>query len=141
MAGSAERTMEPRREPVDYRTLEQLRALSAEADPELLDLLLRDFLDATPGFLAGLEEQAGKGQWREVARVAHSLAGSAGTVGAEELRRLARAVEVAVDAGREAEARAGLAALAPAFARARGLLETWRAGVSAPPPPGRPERA
>lgn len=124
--------MEPRHEPVDYRTLDGLRALAVEADAGLVDAVLGDFLEGTPGRLEALAQHAARGAWAEAARGAHALAGSAGTVGAEELRRLARALEVALDAGRTDDAAGPLSALGAAFARARPLLEAWRAGAAAP---------
>lgn len=114
-------------EVVDTALLARLRALQGEGQPDLVSELIGDFLAETPALLDRLRVLAHAGEAREVARLAHGLAGASAALGALQLARCCYALE-------EAALAPGLSALAPqvdalvaAYARAGEALELERA--------------
>ena len=64
-----------------------------EGDEELFREVLSEFIESTTGLVAELQAAAAGGDFAAAKRLAHSLKGSAATVGASELRNIAAAIE------------------------------------------------
>jgi HPt (histidine-containing phosphotransfer) domain-containing protein len=87
-----------RPEPVlDSKVLDRLRQLTAPGEPDVLVAVLHLFLQEVPRRLATLRAAWAAGDAAEVLKVAHSLKGSAGNVGAQALFSVCRQLD---DAGR-----------------------------------------
>jgi HPt (histidine-containing phosphotransfer) domain-containing protein len=82
---------------LDAKTLEGLRMLEEATGTTLLADLTRTFRDDTPKRVAGLRDALEKGDADGLKRIAHSLRGSAGALGALELFAAATELERAVD--------------------------------------------
>jgi HPt (histidine-containing phosphotransfer) domain-containing protein len=78
---------------IDVEAIQQLIGLAGEAQPELIDELLDLFDSNTREVLPRLRELVAAGGSVEAARLAHSLAGSASTVGAIGFAATARQIE------------------------------------------------
>jgi two-component system sensor histidine kinase/response regulator len=113
---------------LDETVLEKLEKLA----PELAAEVIAIYLDDTPRQLAALRDAARAGDAAAVARVAHQLRGSAATMGTGELQGLCAELEARGEAGSLDGTNELLAAVAPAFERARSALEAWRAGAAQP---------
>lgn len=109
----------------DEATLRRLHEdLGAEAD--VTADIVRTFLQSAEDLLREAREGVERSDARVVARVAHTLKSSAGTLGAMRLSELARDLETSLAGGGHAT-REAVDALAEEFARARGPMEAWRA--------------
>lgn len=82
---------------LDAKTLEGLRMLEEATGTTLLADLTRTFRDDTPKRVAGLRDALQKGDADALKRIAHSLRGSAGALGALQLFAAATELERAVD--------------------------------------------
>jgi HPt (histidine-containing phosphotransfer) domain-containing protein len=100
--------------------------------PELAAEVIAMYLDDTPRQLAALQDAVRAGDAAAVARVAHQLRGSAATMGARELQGLCAELEARGGAGNLGGMDELLAAVGPAFERARATLEAWHA-TAVPP--------
>lgn len=80
---------------LDSGRLEDLQASMGDDFTELIDV----FLQSATELVDGLRDAAGSGDARAVFRAAHTLKSSASNVGAIELSRLARRLEVAAKVG------------------------------------------
>lgn len=85
--------------------------------------LLERFWRSHQGTAESMRGDAVAGNWSDAARRAHTLRGSAASVGAEELRQAAEALEHAV--GHERAAPAEMAALFPVLGRVMAGLEEF----------------
>ena len=83
---------------------------------DLYRRVLRGFLDANRGFVAGLQAMAAQARWGEAERAVHDLRGLAGTIGA-------RALQAEVAALRQAVALHEAQALSEPLARTEAKLE------------------
>jgi two-component system, sensor histidine kinase and response regulator len=111
-------------EPLNRSVLEGLRELQEEGEPNLLDELIEMFFDDVPSQLEALQEAMKAGDAHFVERVAHTLKGSCGNIGA--LRMVAICAELqdigaSKDLSRAPEL---LGHLKAEFERARPALET-----------------
>jgi HPt (histidine-containing phosphotransfer) domain-containing protein len=70
---------------LDRAVTNTLRALTAPGEPDVLAEVLNLFLDEVPGRMIRLRNAWAAGNIEEVHRVAHSLKGSAGNIGARRL--------------------------------------------------------
>lgn len=84
--------------PVDSAALDELRQYG-EADPSIVDELVTMFLDGAEQHLASMQEAMRGGDTDSLARVAHTLKGSAGTLGARPLAGLCAELESGARAG------------------------------------------
>ncbi|HLL40933.1 MAG TPA: response regulator, partial [Rubrobacteraceae bacterium] len=73
---------------VDYSVLESLRELQGEGEPDILEELVGMFLDDAPSQLETLKEAAEKGDTQSIERLAHTLKGSCGNMGAVRMEAL-----------------------------------------------------
>jgi len=79
----------------DCRALHQ----GLSGDRELIAEILDTYRKRLPPQLAALKARAAEGEFREVARLAHGLKGSSGSVGALRLHHLLQSLEAAAAAG------------------------------------------
>lgn len=94
-------------------------------NPDMLRDLLTEFCDVTRETVAAIESAAATGDAYEAGALAHRLAGSAATAGAQELAEAGRRIEAAGDAGDTEAIRRQLHALKDAMAR---VIEEIAAG-------------
>lgn len=78
---------------LDPAPLRSLRALEAVGGPGLADEVVGAFLESVPQSLAALREAAARGDSASLERVAHSLRGSCGIVGARRMAERAATIE------------------------------------------------
>lgn len=83
----------PKRPDVDTAAIRQLRGLAGESGGDLVDELIELFGSNTVKLLSDLRNLAGQSDSTLAARLAHSLAGSASTVGATGIADQARLIE------------------------------------------------
>jgi HPt (histidine-containing phosphotransfer) domain-containing protein len=107
--------------------IDALHALTA-ADPAMLDELLDDHVSESARLQAALREAHARGD-RDAARAsAHSIRGSAATLGAREVAAIAADIEQAILSGRAlAETTDYIAELDGALVRARAAFADVRA--------------
>jgi HPt (histidine-containing phosphotransfer) domain-containing protein len=84
---------------LDAKTLEGLRMLAEATGTDLLADLAKTFREDTPKRIAALREALRAGDADGVKRVAHSLRGSAGALGATHLFAVASELERAAEHG------------------------------------------
>jgi len=104
--------------PVDRNILAKLR----EALGEALDKAIQPFLEDTPGYLAELDEALFNNDLASMRRLAHSIKGSAGNLGALNLATLARQIEERTQDGFLPEGEDALEALKAEFFLVRKVL-------------------
>lgn len=80
---------------LDMEVVEELLSLTGDEDPELLLDLIGMFLDDAPDKLQKLEAAFETGDMQELARIAHSLKGSAGNLGVIMLQEDCDTLQVA----------------------------------------------
>lgn len=83
----------PARPTIDLRAIDQLLELSGDEDTGLLDEVIGVFAANAPDSVRRIREALTAGQLREASRHAHTLAGSALTLGASDVVALARRIE------------------------------------------------
>jgi two-component system, sensor histidine kinase and response regulator len=112
-------------EPLDRSVLEGLRELQEEGEPNLLDELIEMFFDDVPSSqLEALQEAMKAGDAHFVERVAHTLKGSCGNIGALRMAAICAELQdigASKDLSRAPEL---LEHLKAEFERARPALET-----------------
>lgn len=86
-------------DPLDARTLRQLKDLGGDDDPDFLPSVLQSFLSHLGTAVADLDAAVARHDAAAVKRAAHSLKGGAGNVGAKTLATLCAAVEHVALAG------------------------------------------
>jgi len=82
--------MDPRRETFDHQTVWNDFAAEADMIIEVIDLLVRDLPISVKALLAG----AKSGDLTAVGRAAHKVVGAAGTMAADPICELGRAIEL-----------------------------------------------
>lgn len=78
---------------VDPAALAKLRAVQMEGEPDLVALVVGEFLRLVPGRLERLRQAAAKGDVHALEQEAHALKGSCGMLGAGTMRSLAEQLE------------------------------------------------
>ncbi|MEO6994067.1 MAG: PAS domain S-box protein [Lacunisphaera sp.] len=101
----------------------QLRGLPGRGHPTLLEEVAEIFLRETPDTLSTLRQLADRQEFVETARLAHRLAGSAASIGGQQMQAAAQAVESAAGRGVTSELAAALAKLDREGQRVRSELE------------------
>lgn len=109
--------------PVDPETLQMLADLQEPGEPDILRELITLFLRDTPERLEALRQAHASADEASAARAAHSIKGSAGSLGALELQAHASAAEAAARRGDAEAITSALAALDHEFALVRQQLE------------------
>ncbi len=78
---------------LDPRVIESLRQLTPPGEPDVLKEVLKLFLEDVPGRLARLRAAREAGNAVELQRVAHSLKGSSGNIGANAMLAVCRLLD------------------------------------------------
>ncbi len=113
-------------DPLDRAVLESLRELGG---PEMLSELAEMFFEDTSSGLATLKETAGTGEAETVERVAHTLKGSAGNMGAKRMATICDALQEIGAAGDLSRAPELIWRLEEEFGRVRPALAAETANV------------
>ena len=102
--------------------IQALRDLSPEGDSEFLKELITIYIADTPKQIAQLEEALARGDAAVATRAAHTVKGSSGNFGADDLTGIAREAENAAKAGDLASAARLLPLLKMHFERVQAAL-------------------
>jgi HPt (histidine-containing phosphotransfer) domain-containing protein len=113
-------------EAVDVSSLLMLRQLQRPGQPDAVGRIVARFLEETGERIATLHAAVAANNPRLIERAAHALKGSAGTVGAHEIRDLALQLEELGQHGRTTGAAELVTALDQSFARAQPVFEALR---------------
>ncbi|HWY72463.1 MAG TPA: response regulator [Burkholderiaceae bacterium] len=106
---------------LDQSRLNTLRSMKS-AGPDLVERVVRLFLETTPGIMAKLGSAALSGDAQEIGRAAHTLRGSGRELGALRFAQLCEDVEILVRTGKVIEASSILPELEREYEWARRLL-------------------
>ena len=93
----------PEEDVLDRALLESMRLLPGRHGPSLLPELITVYLEQEPVRAAQLPAFAVRHEWDELARAAHTIAGSCSTFGAKALQASALALEASVRSGDRAD--------------------------------------
>ncbi len=96
-----------------------------EEDQELVEFMVKTFLQEVPGKWEALRKVVEKKDWGRAERLAHNLKGSAATVGAEALRGAAQDLEEALREGSHGESAALLDVLENQISRLMRTLKEF----------------
>ena len=110
---------------LDPATLENLRDLQQEGKPDILQELARLFLKDAADHIEDLEKAVDSGDAPSVYRLAHTLKGSSGNIGAERMFEPCQALEEEGRSGDLKEARELLGRLRKEFIGVRAILEMF----------------
>ncbi|HKS38025.1 MAG TPA: response regulator [Verrucomicrobiae bacterium] len=111
---------------VSGAALDRLRDLRVPGQPDPLAEIIDLFIEQTPELLAALENACSELNLDALKKTAHTLKGSAGNVGAEQLAALSRELELAIKQGTASAARSLVSRIAQEFASVRKILEAER---------------
>jgi two-component system sensor histidine kinase/response regulator len=106
---------------LDQSRLEALRSMKS-AGPDLVERVVRLFLETTPRIMARLRLAASSGDAEAIGRAAHSLRGSARELGALRFAQLCQDLEVPIRTGKPIDASSILPELEREYEWARRLL-------------------
>jgi HPt (histidine-containing phosphotransfer) domain-containing protein len=112
----------PDGEILDFGQLEEMRGMPGRHSASLLTEFVALFMREEPARIAELRRLAGIGQWSELKRLAHSLAGSCAMLGAIEMQRAALKLQAAAGSGRPAEVALRLEGVEAAWKRVQETL-------------------
>jgi CheY-like chemotaxis protein len=110
-------------DPLDPTALEWVEELAELGSADEVPELFGAFIAETESRLVALREAASRGDSDALARIAHSLKGSAGSFGARQVSRLAAELDESVAAGSPRPADDLVRRIEAAFRRARAALE------------------
>jgi HPt (histidine-containing phosphotransfer) domain-containing protein len=102
---------------LDQAVVTSLRKLTPPGEPDVLQEVLKLFLDEVPPRIARLRNAWAAGNIEEVHRAAHSLKGSAGNIGARRLYDVCSQLDMKGKAGELADAGALVEALGVEFSK------------------------
>jgi two-component system, sensor histidine kinase and response regulator len=111
-------------DPIDRLVLASLRELQGEGEPEILSELIDLFLDEVPQQLGALREAVEKDDAPSVERIAHTLKGSSGNMGATPMAQICAELEDVGASGDLSRAPELLERLEEEFWRVRLALES-----------------
>ena len=111
---------------IDPRALRKLIGLEGDAGRDLLDELIDLFADNAPARIRTLREACAGGDDATATRVAHTLKGSAGTLGAFRLAALAGDLEAASASGGASQSAAEVERVAAAIDKAVAKMRLVR---------------
>jgi two-component system, sensor histidine kinase and response regulator len=113
---------------LDPDVIESLRQLTPPGEPDVLAEILQLFLEEVPKKIRLLHAALNSGDAPQVARIAHSLKGSSGNIGANSLHDVCRQIDDVAKSGDLPRVTPLLAALTDEFQRVeleiRQLLQT-----------------
>jgi signal transduction histidine kinase/CheY-like chemotaxis protein len=120
--------------PVRAGALDEIRALAAEGEADLLAEVLRTYLDDAARRLAELRAAHAAGDGRRLRLAAHALRGSSTSCGAARLGELCQRLEDAAESGGAAGSAVLIAAAEAEFLRVREELEPLSVKAALLPP-------
>lgn len=112
----------PRGSPIDFDMLERLRAVQREGQPDLVAEVITLFLEDAPLRLAALREAVARGDLTLAGRLAHTIKGSAGHLGAKTLSAICGRFEEKVRKGAPFNAVFAVTAVEEELERVRAAL-------------------
>jgi PAS domain S-box-containing protein len=115
---------------LDPDILSELRSLNDDDDPDVLDDMVKMFIQGTPERVARLHEAIAGGNAERIAFTAHNLKGSAGVMGARRLIAVCQQLEDAGRTGQLDPTQAWLAQLDCEYERVCAALVQLRTGRS-----------
>ena len=110
-------------DPPDHSVLESLRELQEEGEPNILAKLVELFLSDVPPQLAALREAVEAGDAHSVERIAHTLKGSCGNMGAAPMAALCEELQEVSTSENLARTAGLLGRLEAEFGRVRSALK------------------
>ena len=84
---------------LDPNVIQSLRQLTPPGEPNVLVEILQLFLDEVPKRIRALQAAIDAGDASQVCRIAHSLKGSSGNIGAESMMAVCRRIDDLAKAG------------------------------------------
>ena len=84
---------------LDPKVIDSLRKLTPEGEADVLSEVLQLFLEEVPKKIRALQEAVHAGDAAEAGRVAHSLKGSSGNIGADSMMDVCRRIDDLARAG------------------------------------------
>jgi len=115
-------------EPVlDPAVIETLRQLSEPGGPDVVEEVFAIFLSETPRRLDDIDAAMEIGNVNQVHRLAHSLKGSAGNIGARAMFNACRALDDDAREGRNDRLESLVAAVRAEFTRVKAEIQRRRA--------------
>ena len=84
---------------LDPAVIQSLRQLTPAGEPDVLAEILQLFLDEVPKKIRALQAAVDAGEAAQVARLAHSLKGSSGNIGANSMLDVCRRIDDLAKAG------------------------------------------
>lgn len=108
--------------PIDFAVLEGLRVMQPEGQPDLVEEVIRLFLEDAPRRLTAFRDAAKRGDLAAAASVAHGLKGSAGHLGAKALAAICGRFEEKVKTGTPFNVSFAVSALEEELERVRAAL-------------------
>ena len=78
---------------LDSHVIESLRQLTPPGEPDVLTEVLKVFLEEVPKKIRALQAAVDAGDAAQAARLAHSLKGSSGNIGARSLLEVSRRID------------------------------------------------
>lgn len=109
--------------PLDWTVINSLRGLETLDNPNAVSGFIRIFLEETGGMISSLGAIISAGDADRLRRVAHSIKGSAASLGATSLADIALVLEAIGKSGTTEGASDRLASLQEEFARVQAVLE------------------
>ena len=108
---------------VDRKALDAIRELGGSASPDLLDQVIRIYLDTTPELLDTLRSGLAAAHTEAVRTAAHTLKSSSANLGATGLSELCKRLETAARGGMLTSDLPTIRQIDAEYARVRALLE------------------
>lgn len=114
---------------IDRSVLESLRELQEEGEPDIISELVQLFVEDTPPQLAALREAVDASDAQSVERIAHTLKGSCGNMGAVRMAKLCEELQGVGASGNLARVPELLDQLEAEFELVSKLLKAEQSGV------------
>jgi signal transduction histidine kinase/CheY-like chemotaxis protein/HPt (histidine-containing phosphotransfer) domain-containing protein len=115
--------------PIDVKTLESMRPLQRQGQPDVVSRLIGLYLSNAPALMTEMLAAAEKGETQTVYRAAHSLKSSSAMVGALRLSRLCKKLEAGAREGSLDPEGVGLREIEAEYARVVAALERLGQGA------------
>ncbi len=108
---------------LDLLVIESLRQLTPPGEPDVLKEVLQLFLEDVPGRIERLRTACDAGNAAELHRVAHSLKGSAGNIGANDMLAVCRRLDELGKSGDVSSGQGLVESLDAEFARVKAEID------------------
>ena len=114
--------------PIDMKTLESIRPMQRQGQPDFITRVVGLYLSNAPGMMKELLEAAERGETTTVYRVAHSLKSSSAMIGALRLSELCKQLEARARQAAEGEGVEDLQDIEAEYGRVVAALESLSQG-------------